>query len=70
MPLGKGVRFRFKRTGGGKAVRLAFRGNKVVEAKPFKKRGGKFVKDQNSLGNTGGLTERPLAKLNVIHTGV
>lgn len=39
MPLGKGVRFRFKDTKHGK-VRLAFRGNKVVEVKPFTK-GGK-----------------------------
>lgn len=33
MPLGKGVRYRTKTTKGGKKVRLAFKGNKVVEAK-------------------------------------
>jgi hypothetical protein len=32
MPLGKGVRFRVKRAGG-KKVRLAFRGKKVIETK-------------------------------------
>lgn len=37
MPLGKGVRFRVV-TRGSKKVRLAFRGNKVVEAKKLKKR--------------------------------
>lgn len=45
MPLGKGIRFRFKRLGKGKAVRLAFKGNKVVEAAPFKSKGGKLHKD-------------------------
>jgi len=33
MPLGRGVRYRVKTTGSGKKVRLAFRGNRVVEAK-------------------------------------
>jgi hypothetical protein len=33
MPLGKGVRYRVKKTKKGKKVRLAFRGNKVIEAK-------------------------------------
>lgn len=33
MPLGKGVRYRVKTTKSGKKVRLAFKGNKVVEAK-------------------------------------
>ncbi len=37
MPLGKGVRFRVVKRGG-KKVRLAFRGNKVVEAKKLKKK--------------------------------
>ena len=37
MPLGKGVRYRVKATKKGK-VRLAFRGNKVVEAKKLKRR--------------------------------
>jgi hypothetical protein len=32
MPLGKGVRYRVK-TAGGKKIRLAFKGNRVVEAK-------------------------------------
>lgn len=39
MPLGKGVRFRFRNVKGGKQ-RVAFRDNKVVEVKPFTK-GGK-----------------------------
>lgn len=33
MPLGKGVRYRYKK---GTDVRLAFKGNKVVEAKNMK----------------------------------
>lgn len=33
MPLGKGVRYRVKTTKGGKRVRLAFKGSRVVEAK-------------------------------------
>ena len=37
MPLGPGVRYRWKKTKRGK-IRLAFRGNKVIE---FKKKGGK-----------------------------
>ena len=36
MPLGKGVRYRWVRKGG-KMIRLAFRGNKVIEVK---KKGG------------------------------
>ena len=44
MPLFPGARYRFKKTKHGK-VRLAFRGNKVVEATPFKKgKQGKLVK--------------------------
>lgn len=35
MPLGPGVRYRIKKTSKGN-VRLAFRGNKVVEAKNMK----------------------------------
>ena len=38
MPLGKGVRYRWKKTKSGKKIRLAFLGNKVVETK---KKGGK-----------------------------
>jgi hypothetical protein len=38
MPLEGNVRYRFKDTKAGK-VRLAFRGNKVVEVKPFTKAG-------------------------------
>lgn len=38
MPLGKGVRYRVKRTRSGAKVRLAFRGNKVVEAKKLRKK--------------------------------
>lgn len=33
MPLGKGVRYRVKTTKSGKKIRLAFRGNKVIETK-------------------------------------
>jgi len=33
MPLGKGVRYRWKTTKGGKKIRLAFKNNKVVEVK-------------------------------------
>lgn len=33
MPLGKGVRFRIKRTGKTTGVRLGFKGNKAVEHK-------------------------------------
>jgi hypothetical protein len=35
MPLGKGVRYRFT-TKGGKKIRLAFKGKKVIEAKNMK----------------------------------
>lgn len=35
MPLGKGVRYRVI-TRGGKKIRLAFKGNKVIEAKNLK----------------------------------
>ena len=38
MPLGKGVRYRWKTSKSGKKARLAFRGNKVIEVK---KKGGK-----------------------------
>lgn len=38
MPLGKGVRYRWKKTKSGKKIRLAFKGNKVIEVK---KKGGK-----------------------------
>jgi len=38
MPLGSGVRYRWKKTKSGKKIRLAFRGNKVIEVK---KKGGK-----------------------------
>ena len=33
MPLGKGVRFRVKTTKSGKKIRLAFKNNRVIEAK-------------------------------------
>jgi len=33
MPLGKNVKYRVKRTKTGKKIRLAFKGNKVIEAK-------------------------------------
>ena len=36
MPLGKGVRYRTKTTKKGEKIRLAFRGNTVVEAKNLK----------------------------------
>lgn len=38
MPLGRGVRYRAVRTKNGKLVRLAYRGNKVIEAKRIRKR--------------------------------
>lgn len=38
MPLGPGVRYRWKRMPNGRMVRLAFKNNKVVEVKP---KGGK-----------------------------
>ena len=38
MPLGKNVRYRWKRMKNGRMIRLAFRGKKVVEVKP---KGGK-----------------------------
>ena len=38
MPLGKNVRYRWKRMKNGRMVRLAFRGKKVVEVKA---KGGK-----------------------------
>ena len=38
MPLSKGVRYRVKTTKRGKKVRLAFKDNKVIEAKTDKKR--------------------------------
>ena len=40
MPLAKGVRYRVKATSKGK-VRLAFKGNKVVEAKKLPKKKGR-----------------------------
>ena len=43
MPI-KGARYRFKRVSKGKAVRLAFKNNKVVEAVVFKMTGGKYLK--------------------------
>ena len=36
MPLPKGTRIRVKTTKTGKKIRLAFRGNKVIEAKNLK----------------------------------
>jgi hypothetical protein len=36
MPLGPGVRYRTKTEPSGKEVRLAFRGNRVIEAKNLK----------------------------------
>ena len=38
MPLGRGVRYRWKRMKNGRMVRLAFRGKKVIEVKA---KGGK-----------------------------
>ena len=38
MPLGKGIRYRWKKTKSGQKIRLAFKGNKVIEVK---KKGGK-----------------------------
>ena len=36
MPLEKGIRYRVKTTAGGKKIRLAFKGNKIIEAKNLK----------------------------------
>lgn len=38
MPLDKDTRYRWKKTKSGKKIRLAFKGNKVIEVK---KKGGK-----------------------------
>lgn len=38
MPLGKGVRYRVKTNPDGSKVRLAFRGNKVIETKKLSKK--------------------------------
>lgn len=46
-PKGK-IRYRIKRQGKGKAVRLAFCGNKAIEATPMKKKGGKLKKIAHS----------------------
>lgn len=45
MPLGAGVRYRFRHTSGGKKQRLAFRGKKVIEIVNYSKSGkrGKTV---------------------------
>jgi len=37
MPLGKGIKYRYKKTKSGKLIRLAFKDGKVVEVK---KKGG------------------------------
>ena len=54
MPLGKNIRFRFRRLGGDKYQRLAFRGNRVVEISSFRRnRKGKLEKvktHQRTLG--------------------
>mgnify|MGYP001614982039 CR=1 FL=1 len=44
MPLGKGVRYRVRRLPGGRAQRLAFKGNKAVEVQPMRERGGVLKK--------------------------
>ena len=48
MPIVEGARYRFKDVKGGK-VRLAFApgSNKVIEAKKFVKKGGKYVKRES-----------------------
>lgn len=51
MPLGKNVRYRFKRTDG--AVRLAFKGNKAVEVKPYKRAKGGALKPSGSAKRIG-----------------
>ena len=38
MPLGPGVRYRVKTTKSGEKIRLAFRGNDVIEAKKLHKK--------------------------------
>ena len=38
MPLGKNIRYKFKKTSAKSAVRLAFRKNKVVEVTPYIKK--------------------------------
>jgi len=37
MPLPKGTKYRVKTTKSGKKIRLAFKGNKVIEAKKLNK---------------------------------
>lgn len=41
MPLGKGIRYRYKTNKNGTKTRLAFRGSKVVEVKPQGKKARK-----------------------------
>ena len=54
MPLGKNVRYRFKNVGKNKAVRFAFRGNRVIEVSSFRRsKRGKLEKvktHQRTLG--------------------
>jgi hypothetical protein len=47
MPLGPGVRYRVKHTPKGN-IRLAFRGNKVIEATKMPKAKGSFKKENPS----------------------
>ena len=47
MPLGRGVRYRWKTYPSGKKVRLAFKGNKVIEVKP-KGEKAKIITTSNS----------------------
>lgn len=44
MPLGPGVRFRFKTVNHEEALRLAFKNNKVIEVVPFHKVNGVYKK--------------------------
>lgn len=50
MPLGPGVRYRVKTGKGGKMTRLAFRGNKVIEATDLGKKKRKKGKKKKSRG--------------------
>lgn len=61
MPLGKNVRYRFKTLGRGKAVRLAYYHNKVIEATLYKKKKGILMK-QKTLYKRYNAREREINK--------
>ena len=47
MPLGKGVRFRFKIISPRKAQRLAFKGSNVIEVVGYHRANGVWIKDHS-----------------------